>query len=188
MPDSAPNSDPPHSDEVARRRRMAELWMDAQPSVMSFILASVPQIHDAEDLLQQAAVDVATNFERYDPSRPFVAWALGIARNKMRAHFRKGSATGLVFSESALDAIADAHAATHDTAREQHEALSHCMKSLGDKPSRLLKLRYHENLSHDKIAESLGSTSGSVRVQLSRVRTQLADCIRTRLEAMERDA
>ena len=167
---------------------MAELWMDAQPSVMSFILASVPRIHDAEDLLQQAAVDVATNFERYDPDRPFVAWALGIARNKLRAHFRKTNTTGLVFSESALNAIADAHAATHDTARDQHEALSHCMELVGEKPSRLLTLRYHENLSHSEIAEAIGSSSGSVRVMLSRVRSQLADCIRTRLEAMERDA
>ena len=49
------------------------------------------------------------------------------------------------------------------------------------KSRRLLNLRYVDDLSAADIAKSVGSTSGAVRVLLTRARSALADCVQRRL-------
>jgi RNA polymerase sigma-70 factor (ECF subfamily) len=47
----------------------------------------------------------------------------------------------------------------------------------------MLELRYVDEMSAAEVADEIGSTSGSVRVLLTRVRSALADCIQRRLAA-----
>lgn len=61
------------------RDLLARSWVRAQPSVLAFLVASTPQLSDAEDLLQEVAAQAARQFDKYDPDRPFLPWALGIA-------------------------------------------------------------------------------------------------------------
>lgn len=157
--------------------QMARLWMDAQPSVLSFICAVVPRFHDAEDILQEVAVDVATNFERYDAGRPFVAWAIGIARNKIAAHYRGDQRRLAVLSDQVLQRVAEAHAEQHAVANELRVALEECLDELAPKARSVIRMRYGDELASDAIASELHSTSGSVRVMLTRIRTQLSDCM-----------
>lgn len=44
----------------------------------------VPNINDARDVLQETAVALWQSIAHYDPARPFVAWARGIALNKAK--------------------------------------------------------------------------------------------------------
>ena len=74
---------PDHDSITSQRKALARLWVSAQPTLMSFITAGVRDFHAAQDLLQDTAEAVAEGFDDYDPARPFTAWALGIARNKV---------------------------------------------------------------------------------------------------------
>lgn len=157
--------------------QMARLWMDAQPSVLSFICAAVPRFHDAEDILQEVAVDVATNFARYDADRPFVAWAIGIARNKIAAHYRQDQRRPAVLSDQVLQRVAEAHVVQHAAVKDLRVALEECLDELAPKARSVIRMRYGDELRSDAIANELRSTSGSVRVMLTRIRTQLSDCM-----------
>ncbi|MFW5845888.1 MAG: sigma factor [Planctomycetota bacterium] len=64
------------------------LWSRNQASVAAFIGALVPHAADADDLQQEVAVLCQERFAEYDPSRPFAAWACGMARMRVRGHFR----------------------------------------------------------------------------------------------------
>ncbi|MFK7790385.1 MAG: sigma factor [Phycisphaeraceae bacterium] len=90
------------------RTRLTLLWTTAQPMVMAFISSMVPNHTDAEDVLQRTAYDIATNFEQYDPDRPFIAWAIGIAKYKVLDYRRDMSRSKVVFNDAALESIADA--------------------------------------------------------------------------------
>ena len=164
-------------------RQLARLWMEAQPSVLSFICASIPRFHDAEDVLQEVAVDVADHFDRYDPSRPFVAWAIGIARFKVAAHFRQQNRESPLLSGEMIDLVAEAHERQHEQLDDMREPLETCLEELSAKARRVVKMRYSEDLRSGDIAEKIGSTSGSVRVMLVRSRTQLLDCIKEKLSS-----
>ena len=163
--------------ESENRRRLARFWMEAQPSVLAYINAAVPRFHDAEDLLQQVAEDVAGRFDCYDVSRSFVAWVLGIARFKIVDYYR-GHKDVVHLSDQALAALADAQCRQVDRIRPMHVALETCIDSLAPRARGILRLRYEQDLSSPEIACQLGSTAKSIRVTLTHIRRQLADCIR----------
>lgn len=73
----------------ARIAEMTRLWTIAMPLVSGFILSLVRNYQDRDDILQDTAVAILNSFEKYDKSKPFAGWAIGIARNQILLHFRK---------------------------------------------------------------------------------------------------
>ncbi|MEO1527650.1 MAG: sigma-70 family RNA polymerase sigma factor [Planctomycetota bacterium] len=168
-------------DENQKREEFTQYWLDAEPSVSAYVFASISGFHDAEDVVQRIAQELARRFDEYDPNRPFVAWALWIAKSRVIDHYRVEGRRRVVFSDDLLAQLADTIAARAEGQGQRREALEACLDDLPPKSRRLLDLRYVDALSAEETARETGSTSGSVRVLLSRVRTVLASCIERRL-------
>ncbi|MCR9291718.1 MAG: sigma-70 family RNA polymerase sigma factor [bacterium] len=171
-------------DEKQKREEFTQEWLDAEPSVSAYVFASISGFHDAEDVVQRIAQELARRFDEYDSSRPFVGWALWIAKSRVIDFYRAQDRTRVVFSDELLGHLADTIAKQADGRSHRREALQACLDELPPRSRRLLNLRYVEELSAAEMAQETGSTSGSVRVLLSRIRTALASCIERRL-AME---
>jgi RNA polymerase sigma-70 factor (ECF subfamily) len=171
-------------DENQKREEFTHHWLEVEPSVSAYVFASISVFHDAEDVVQRIAQELARRFDEYDSSRPFVGWALWIAKSRVIDFYRAQNRTRVVFSDDLLGQLADTIAAQGDGRSNRREALEACLEKLPPKSRRLLDLRYVKELSADEMAQETGSTSGSVRVLLSRARTALASCIERRL-AME---
>lgn len=163
---------------------LARLWVSAQPSVSAYIWSCVNDFHAAEDLLQEVAEDVATSFEKYDPDRPFVGWALGIARFKVIDHYRRHDRDPHVFlgEPATLESLSTAFEDIFPETNERREALQHCMDKLPDKSRKALEMRYELDMKPATIAERTGTSSGVVRVMLTRIRSALSKCVETRLK------
>lgn len=163
------------------RERLSRLWMQAEPAVNAYVFAAVQRFQDAEDVVQQVALAAARRFEEYDGSRPFVAWALWLAKSKIIDHYRVQGRQKVVFSETLLDQTAarlvERQAADHAGAA----ALERCIDKLPPKSRKLLDLRYVEDASMEAIARAIDSTAGSVRVMLFRIRDLLAECVKAAL-------
>src|SRR5438128_1215121 len=99
---------------------LASLWERARPAVFAYLTASVYDFHRAEDLLQEVAVAIASQFHSYDRSRPFLAWAMGIARNRTLLYFREQARDRRHFSEQTLRVL-DAAAQQLDPAEGRGE-------------------------------------------------------------------
>ena len=166
--------------EQETERRLAQLWMEAQPRVFSFVCAAVARRHDAEDLLQQVALETARSFHNYDPQRPFLPWVLTIARRMVIRHYEKQRKELVIFTDATLDMLAQYHAGA-SRAEDEREALAECVEALDEKARGLLSMRYDDNLNSSTMAQRAGLTEGSVRVILSRIRKQLVDCVRGKL-------
>lgn len=171
-------------DENERRQEFAHCWLTAEPSVSAYVFAAISGFHDAEDLVQQIAQEAARRFEQYDSNRPFLGWVLWIAKSRVIDFYRQRKRDQLVFSDELLELLSQAMAERTPERSHRREALEYCLEALPGKSRRLLDLRYVEDLPSVDIAESVGSTTGSVRVLLTRVRNALADCVQSRL-AME---
>jgi RNA polymerase sigma-70 factor (ECF subfamily) len=163
------------------RELLARNWVKAQTSVLAFLIASTPQFSDAEDLLQEVAAQVAIQFDRYDPSRPFLPWALGIAKIKIADFYRGKKRERLVFVGEAIDALAGASVRGQGVMAEEQQALGECLRHTKGRGRELLLLRYAHDMKPRQIATRLGMSAAAVRVALSRVRTALAECVRQRL-------
>lgn len=170
-------SDPSDRDNTSRTR-LTLLWTQSQPIVMTFIRSMVANLDDAEDVLQQTAYDIATNFDEYDPERPFTAWAIGIAKYKVLAYRRDSGRSREVFNNDALEQIASAYTDHSDALSENARALNHCMEKLSDKARTLVELRYSQGLKPASIADQIGTSPSTVSNALSRTRESLRTCIR----------
>lgn len=172
---------PPQPDDA--RTQLTLLWTSAQPMVMAFISSMVPNHADAEDVLQRTAYDIATNFEQYDPGRPFVAWAIGIAKFKVLDYRRDSSRSRIVFNDDALEQIASAYASDSEVLGEQSRLLRSCMGKLSHKGRSLIELRYSQDLKPAEIARQIGTSPNTVSNALSRVREKLRDCVKRRQQS-----
>jgi RNA polymerase sigma-70 factor (ECF subfamily) len=170
--------------EDHKRELFTQCWLKAEPAVSAYVFASISRFHDAEDVVQRIAQELARRFDEYDSDRPFVAWALWISKSRVIDFYRAQGRARVVFSDELLGRLADTIASKADGRSRCREALEACLEELPPKSRRLLDLRYVEELSADETAREIGTKSGSVRVLLSRVRTVLASCIERRL-AME---
>src|SRR4029079_14264279 len=165
------------SEQLARR------WTESQPIVAAFILSAVPDFHQAEDVHQQVAVVLVREFEKFDDSRPFLPWALGIARNlALKSRREAARRSQYLLDEAALDRIQTAFDENDDSLMAIRKALRNCLNKQPQKIMELLHWRYAYDLKPREAAVRMGITSGAVRVMLHRARQALRRCIRRESE------
>lgn len=163
------------------RERMTRHWLAAEPAIRAYIAGAVSLFADREDLLQQVAFTVARRFEEFDEGRPFLAWALWLAKSRIIDFYRSQGRRSQFLSDALLEKYAEALVERQEVIPARREALEHCLEKLPDRSRRLIRLKYQDGLKIDKIAEAIRSTPASVRVTLFRIRDVLADCIQRSL-------
>lgn len=168
-----------HLDE---QKELARLWVSVQPMVLAYIRSCVDSFSDAEDVLQIVAQDVVVKYSQYDPSRPFIGWVLWLAKFRVIDHYRQVDRDRHRFGDEVLSRMAHCFESLQPEASDRQEALSQCMKKLPPKSLQLLEMRYVDNLKAKQAAERLGTTAGTVRVALTRMRKALERCIHQWLE------
>ena len=139
-----------------------------------------------EASIQDVAIAVLESFGSYDPSRPFVAWAVGIARHAVADSLRKRARRPIRLGEAAADALAAAVIEVSDTERQRLVHLSDCIRELDGRAREVCDLRYRLDLSPARIGELLGIQPNTAAKALQRVREQLRECIERRIRAEAR--
>jgi RNA polymerase sigma-70 factor, ECF subfamily len=163
--------------------RFTQVWTQAQPIVSSYINSVVPDFHEAQDVLQKVSIILLRKFSEYDSARPFVSWAIGIARFEILATRRSHARSFLTFRPEIVETISQAYAEMAPELDERTHALRDCIKQIQGHASEVLKLRYEKALSPKAIADIAGMTAGAVRVMLLRIRSSLKKCIDQKIAA-----
>jgi RNA polymerase sigma-70 factor (ECF subfamily) len=170
-------------DDSHLRSQLAVNWERARTAVFAQLLAGIGSFHDAEDLLQEVAISVAQNYGDYDPTRPFIAWALGITRNHMLMYFRRYHRNRVKFSNELMASMERHFASIPEASLDpRREALHRCINQLDDRRRRLIELRYSSGFSMEKIAEVIGKSIAATKGSLHRVRRILEQCVTRSVE------
>ena len=152
------------------------LWTLAVPTVSAFVTSLVRDFQDRDDVLQETAVASLESFDRYDPAQPFIAWAIGIARNQVRLHCRRKSRERIAFDSETVDALA--HAFTEsDQKNRRLDYLGDCVQGLEPRSRELCRLRYEQDLKPAAMADRLGMGANAVAKALQRIRDRLRECV-----------
>jgi len=173
------------ADTEPREVEFTRLWTKAQPLVTSYVFSSVRHTQDAEDLLQEVATAALSDIDKYDHTKPFLHWVLGIARFRVLTYFRQRSKQKLVFDEATLAFLAEAHEQLEPTAGERRHALDECLKEVATRRREALAMRYADGLAVGDIAKRLDTSANAVSLLLHKARNSLADCIEKRLSSAE---
>jgi RNA polymerase sigma-70 factor (ECF subfamily) len=157
--------------------QFTRLWTKAQPVVASYVSALEPDFHRAEDILQDVAVALLKRYGAYDPSRPFLPWAMGVARRVVLERRRKYARSILRFEDGLAEAVSEAYQEMLPELQEQSAALRDCLGTLTGRAREVVRMRYQDALEPRQIAERLKVAAGNVRVALNRARTALHSCL-----------
>ncbi len=157
-------------------------WLNSQQSIAMFIRATVSNSADAEDILQEVACQVAEKYDEYDSERPFLPWAIGVAKIKIAEYYRSKKKHSTIYTSELIESLSEACFRLHSYLHPYSNALEECLRKLDKKSAELLTMRYQENLSPQVIAEGMNTTSGTVRVSLTRIRNRLRNCMQARVD------
>lgn len=160
-----------------RTRKVTRLWAQAQPKVSAFVTAVVRDFGDRDDLIQDIAVAVYESFDSYNPDRPFIQWAMGVARNQFRTYLKKRQRNLRVFDPDTVQAIELAFAQVPSSAVRELDFLQECLQELDPKGRRLCELRYQQDMKPAAISQTLAVPGTAVRKALQRIREQLRACV-----------
>jgi RNA polymerase sigma-70 factor (ECF subfamily) len=164
-------AEPSHEDFLIRFTR-------AQPVLRRFVLAHVPDFHEAEDTLQKVALALWRKFPSYDPAMKFEGWAFGVARREV-LHTRRSSARMRVVFAAEVEKQIEEHietAAPQFDERKEH--LEKCLEKLPAKLRAAVAAKYEEELDSAAAAEAVGVSVNALRVLLCRARQFLDECMR----------
>jgi RNA polymerase sigma-70 factor, ECF subfamily len=163
------------------QERFTRLWTDAQPAVAGYVHSVVRDSAAAKDIVQETALVLLRRFAEFDATRPFLPWALGVAKFQILGHRRDAARSLVTFDTTLFESFTEMWAELAPRMSDEAAALQTCLDKLADRGRHLVHLRYFETLSSDEIARRIGSNSGSIRVMLQRIRDQLRKCVERQL-------
>ncbi len=158
--------------------RFAEQLAGAQFDLYAFISVLMGGAAEAEDVLQETNFEMLTHEEKYDPSRPFMFWARGVARHCVLRFYRTRGRDRLVFDEELMNSLTEEMpCAADDRPLEDLTWLEQCLKRLAPKQRDVIMAHYMKGESMRTIAAHEGCSEGGLSVWLFRIRRLLAECI-----------
>ena len=134
--------------------------------------------HDAEDAAQEVFVRLFFERAKFAGRSRYSTWLHGVAirtcltlrRSRTRRRRRESP-------ESADAGLAEMHAdpqASPETAVDAAHDAQKILEQLDEEDRALVLMRFAENHEYDELAEMFGSTSGALRMRISRIREKLA--------------
>jgi RNA polymerase sigma-70 factor (ECF subfamily) len=133
---------------------------------------------NVDDLVQRTFLACIESPERIPEGVGLRAWLLGIARNLLFNHFRKGEREERAMARDA--AAGDPTMPTPSVAaavREEQRLVLHALRSLPLDLQIAIELQYWEQLGTDEIAAVLDIPRGTVKSRLFRARAELKAAI-----------
>lgn len=171
-------SDIPQSDQVAH---VQGLFLKHLPAMRGFVTSLVSDVTLVDDIIQESFITITDKADKYKRDTNFRAWAWTIARYKTLQLLDKRMTVKSRFAEDVIEALS-AHEAAEDW--EMETMLKHlggCVEKLAPKARKAIQLRYMQAHQPPEIARSMGWSTNSVNVALSRARILLRDCVAKRV-------
>lgn len=165
------------------QERFMQLWTVAQPAVSGYIRSLVKDSSIAQDILQETVIVLFRRFEEYDTTRPFLAWALGVARFQVLGMRRDQARCRMIFDSELMEQFTEQWAEASPASDWRAWALQECLGKLPARPREVVRWRYFEELNSDEIAARLKAKGAAVRVMLQRIREKLRACVERRMLA-----
>jgi RNA polymerase sigma-70 factor (ECF subfamily) len=175
-------SDNPQS-AAAPTEEFVQLFTRTQRRLYLFILSQVPNVQDAEEILQEANCVMLAKHAHFAPGSNFVAWASQVAMYEILKYRKRAGRNRLRFSDEFLQAVAEEAPHTMDNVEERRRALEQCLDKLRPGDRLIIEERYRPGTRGRDLAEELGRPANSLYQSLGRIRRTLLECIERQLAA-----
>jgi RNA polymerase sigma-70 factor (ECF subfamily) len=159
-----------------------------QQEIYAYVLTLVPNLHDADDLFQEALTVMWRKFDQFEPGTNFMGWATRIVQFLVLDYRRhRARSRQIQLSDQVLEVLAEQMPAVQDRMADRLELLKRCMSRLDDRAKRLVKMRYERNTPIREMAPILELSIRQIQRTLASINGILLRCMRRNL-SMEGDS
>ncbi len=153
------------------------LFLSSERELFRYVAALVPNITDAEEIVQQTAVVLLTKFDQYDVSQPFTPWACRFAINIVNQWAARRQRW-----QSLLDrGLAEELTRRREELRPRFEShlrhLDVCLEKLPPDQRGIVEAYYFHRKNVTAIAAESKRSVDAVYKVLQRIRSLLRHCI-----------
>jgi len=168
--------------EAAFHEQFLRLFTANEPAVRAYVRRLVPTRHDAEDVMQGISLVLWKKFGELDEPENFRKWAFGVARFETLAWLRGKARDRLVLAEDVLHFVANDSSRDEDRLSAQRDALEGCLERLPNEHRSLVLAAYTPDVGMREAAGQSGRTLNAFYQWLHRMRLQLMECTRRKLQ------
>ncbi len=161
----------------AAQQRFLSLFLRSEREIYRYVATLVPNVADAEDIVQQTALTLWEKFEAYDPSLPFTPWACRFALNKTKQWLERRHRWQTLLDNGLAEELALRREALRPDLEARLKHLEGCLRKLPDDQRSLVEGYYHRRDGIESLADQTGRTVASTYKSLQRIRQSLQLCI-----------
>lgn len=144
-------------------------------------LAMGANIHEADDIMQDASVILWQNFDDYQTGTNFLRWGRSVVRNVVRNHRRSLLRTKFEFNPALVDKLFEMQSAAEELLEIRLLALEECLEKLPRSERQLVRMYYREGTVLADKARERGKSPNTFHKAISRIRIRLSKCIDRKL-------
>jgi len=173
------SSDPKRQSEnqAAAQQRFLSLFLRSEREVFRYVAALVPNVADAEDIVQQTALALWEKFDAYDQSQPFTPWACRFALNKTKQWIERRQRWQALLEDGLAEELARRREELRPEMESQLRHLEGCLGKLPEEQRTIVEGYYYRRDGIEKLAEKSGRTAAATYKTLQRIRQALQSCI-----------
>ena len=164
-------------DQTAAQQRFLSLFLRSEREVFRYVAALVPNVPDAEDIVQQTALALWEKFDLYDPSQPFTPWACRFALNKARQWVERRQRWQALLQGGLAEELLQRREELRPEIESRLKHLEGCIGKLPEEQRFIVEVYYYQRTGIEKLAERSGRTVEATYKALQRIRTALQICI-----------
>lgn len=167
----------PIGDTSAAQQRFLSLFLRSEREVFRYVAALVPNVTDAEDIVQQTALSLWEKFDAYDPSQPFTPWACRFALNKARQWIERRQRWQALLENGLADELIQRRQELQPEFENRLRHLDACLERLAPSQKLLVRAYYYDRARIDTVAQQSGRSIEATYKMLQRIRSALQRCV-----------
>ena len=161
----------------AAQQQFLSLFLRSEREIFRYVAALVPNVVDAEDIVQQTALALWEKFDAYDPNQPFTPWACRFALNKARQWIERRQRWQALLEGGLAEELAQRREELRPELEVRLKHLEGCLNKLPGDQLSLVEGYYYRRDSIEKLAEQSRRSVAATYKTLQRVRQALQSCI-----------
>lgn len=173
---------PRYSDPAAAQQRFLSLFLRSEREIFRYVAALVPNVADAEDIVQQTALALWEKFDAYDPAQPFTPWACRFALNKARQWIERHQRWRALLDGDLAEELARRREELRPEMEVRLRRLEGCLDQLPGEQRSLVEGYYYRREEIDQLANQSGRTVAAAYKSLQRIRHALQACMENAVE------
>ncbi len=165
-------------DSNAAQQRFLSLFLRSEREIFRYVAALVPNLADADDIVQQTALALWEKFDAYNPAQPFTPWACRFALNKTRQWIERRQRWQALLENGLAEELEQRREELLPELETRLKHLEGCLGKLPEEQRSLVEGYYFRRDGIEGLAANSGRTIAATYKMLQRIRQALQVCIR----------